>query len=167
MNDILCFPFTLQVEESAKRIFLLVIDPKYLKKDLSPEHCHPSMKHVRVTVFCPMHELVELIFYILENATLLQSFTLDNRIRGFEENLVACITQDTGIRDYQEWWKNFGDRERILRVFFRRQFHPKSYRDWEACRSYVAIRKYITGRVPLSVELKYQLCLLMKLYPIF
>ncbi|XP_052134929.1 uncharacterized protein LOC127753486 [Oryza glaberrima] len=89
-----------QVEESAKEPYPLVINPKYLKNHLLPEHCHQSIKHVTVTGFCHTQELVELIFYILENATSLQCLTLDNRIRGFED-LVACITQDAGTRDYQ------------------------------------------------------------------
>uniref|UniRef100_A0A0E0PBF9 At1g61320/AtMIF1 LRR domain-containing protein n=1 Tax=Oryza rufipogon TaxID=4529 RepID=A0A0E0PBF9_ORYRU len=153
------------VVESAKEPYPLVINPKYLKNHLLPEHCHQSIKHVTVTGFCHTQELVELIFYILENATSLQCLTLDNRIRGFEKDLVACITQDAGTCDYQEWWKNFGAKEIILH-FFRRESYPKSY--WDAYCSYVAIRKYIIGRVPSSVELKiYQLCLLMKLYPVF
>uniref|UniRef100_A0A0E0PBF5 At1g61320/AtMIF1 LRR domain-containing protein n=2 Tax=Oryza rufipogon TaxID=4529 RepID=A0A0E0PBF5_ORYRU len=156
--------FILHVE-SAKEPYPLVINPKYLKNHLLPEHCHQSIKHVTVTGFCHTQELVELIFYILENATSLQCLTLDNRIRGFEKDLVACITQDAGTCDYQEWWKNFGAKEIILH-FFRRESYPKSY--WDAYCSYVAIRKYIIGRVPSSVELKiYQLCLLMKLYPVF
>uniref|UniRef100_A0A0D3HFY5 At1g61320/AtMIF1 LRR domain-containing protein n=1 Tax=Oryza barthii TaxID=65489 RepID=A0A0D3HFY5_9ORYZ len=120
--------FILHVEESAKEPYPLVINPKYLKNHLLPEHCHQSIKHVTVTGFCHTQELVELIFYILENATSLQCLTLDNRIRGFED-LVACITQDAGTQSY-----------------------PKSY--WDAYCSYVAIRKYIIGRVPSSVELK-------------
>uniref|UniRef100_A0A0E0GQP0 At1g61320/AtMIF1 LRR domain-containing protein n=1 Tax=Oryza nivara TaxID=4536 RepID=A0A0E0GQP0_ORYNI len=126
--------FILHVEESAKEPY-----------PLPPEHqaCDSNR-------FLPQ-ELVELIFYILENATSLQCLTLDNRIRGFGKDLVACITQDTGTRDYQEWWNNFGVKERILH-FFRREFYPKS--DWEAYCSYVAIRKYIIERVPSSVELK-------------
>ncbi|EEE59526.1 hypothetical protein OsJ_11789 [Oryza sativa Japonica Group] len=143
--------FILHVEESAKEPYPLVFNPKYLKIHLSPEHSHQSIKHVTVTGFCHKQELVELIFYILENATSLQCLTLDNRIRGFGKDLVACITQDTGTRDYQEWWNNFGVKERILH-FFRREFYPKS--DWEAYCSYVAIRKYIIERVPSSVELK-------------
>uniref|UniRef100_A0A0E0D3V5 At1g61320/AtMIF1 LRR domain-containing protein n=1 Tax=Oryza meridionalis TaxID=40149 RepID=A0A0E0D3V5_9ORYZ len=143
--------FILHVEESAKEPYPLVFNPKYLKIHLLPEHSHQSIKHVTVTGFCHKQEPVELIFYILENATSLQCLTLDNRIRGFGKDLVACITQDTGTRDYQEWWNNFGVKERILH-FFRREFYPKS--DWEAYCSYVAIRKYIIGRVPSSVELK-------------
>uniref|UniRef100_A0A0E0NYF5 At1g61320/AtMIF1 LRR domain-containing protein n=1 Tax=Oryza rufipogon TaxID=4529 RepID=A0A0E0NYF5_ORYRU len=143
--------FILHVEESAKEPYPLVFNPKYLKIHLSPEHSHQSIKHVTVTGFCHKQELVELIFYILENATSLQCLTLDNRIRGFGKDLVACITQDTGTHDYQEWWNNFGVKERILH-FFRREFYPKS--DWEAYCSYVAIRKYIIERVPSSVELK-------------
>ena len=43
---------------------------------------------------------MELIFYTLENAVSLQCLTLDNRIRGFEKDLVARILQDTETRDF-------------------------------------------------------------------
>ncbi|CAL4975606.1 unnamed protein product [Urochloa decumbens] len=138
--------FILHVEESAVQKSHLVIDPSKLVK--LPKHCHQNIKHVKITGFCPIKELLELTFYILEDAASLRWLTLDCRIHGFEKDLVAHITQDTGTRDYQEWRKNFGDNEEFLK--YKRRANPHR----EAYFSDVAIRKYIWPRVPLSVELK-------------
>uniref|UniRef100_A0A0A9DYP5 F-box domain-containing protein n=1 Tax=Arundo donax TaxID=35708 RepID=A0A0A9DYP5_ARUDO len=140
--------FILHVEESAVQKSHLVIDPSKLVE--LPRHCHQNIKHVKITGFCPITELVEMIFYILENAASLQCLTLDNRIHGFEKVSVARIAQDTGTRDYQEWQNNFGDNEEFLQ-YMRRQ-DPNPY--WQAYISHIAIKKYILGRVPSSVELK-------------
>jgi len=76
----------------------LVIDPSEIME--LPRHHHENIKHVTITSFCPITRLMELIFYILENAVSLQCLTLDNRIRGFEKDLVARILQDTETRDF-------------------------------------------------------------------
>ncbi|KAL6630575.1 hypothetical protein ACP70R_028648 [Stipagrostis hirtigluma subsp. patula] len=140
--------FILHVEESAVQKYHLVIDPSELMQ--LPGHRHEHLKHVTITGFCPVVRLMELIFYILENAVSLQSLTLDNRIRGFEKDLVAYISQDTETRDFEEWWNNFGVNEEFLK--YMRRGHPNPF--WEAYLSHIAIRKYIVGRVPSSVELK-------------
>ncbi|GJM94073.1 hypothetical protein PR202_ga10687 [Eleusine coracana subsp. coracana] len=98
--------FILHVEESAVAKTHLSIDPS--KITVFRRHCHQNIKHVKITGFCPIQELVELIFCILENAVLLQCLTLDYRIHDFGKVLVARIAQDTGTRDYQEWWNNYG-----------------------------------------------------------
>ncbi|KAL6659687.1 hypothetical protein ACP70R_002516 [Stipagrostis hirtigluma subsp. patula] len=136
------------VEESAVQKSHLVIDPSELMQ--LPGHRHEHLKHVTITGFCPVVRLMELIFYILANAVSLQSLTLDNRIRGFEKDLVAYISQDTETRDFEEWWNNFGDNKEFLK--YMRRGHPNPF--WEAYLSHIAIRKYIVGRVPSSVELK-------------
>ncbi|KAK3164641.1 hypothetical protein QOZ80_1AG0022280 [Eleusine coracana subsp. coracana] len=97
--------FILHVEESAVAKTHLSIDPS--KITVFRRHCHQNIKHVKITGFCPIQELVELIFCILENAVLLQCLTLDYRIHDFGKVLVARIAQDTGTRDYQEWWNNY------------------------------------------------------------
>ncbi|KAL6651193.1 hypothetical protein ACP70R_010118 [Stipagrostis hirtigluma subsp. patula] len=139
--------FILHVESGKQRTYLDV-DPSKLKK--LPKHCHWNIKNVTVTGFCPIQYLVELILYILENAVSLQCLTLDNSIRGFEKGLVARVSQDTRTRDYREWRKNFGDKEELLRI----QRRPRPHRYWEPFLSHLAIKKYILGRVPSSVELK-------------
>jgi hypothetical protein len=76
----------------------LVIDPWEIME--LPRHHHENIKHMTITSFCPITRLMELIFYILENAASLQCLTLDNRIRGFEKDLVARILQDTETHDF-------------------------------------------------------------------
>ncbi|KAL6659686.1 hypothetical protein ACP70R_002515 [Stipagrostis hirtigluma subsp. patula] len=140
--------FILHVEETAVQHSHLVIDPSKLTK--IPRHRHENIKHVTITGFCPTRKLMELIFYILENAVSLKSLTLDNRIRGFEKDLVVRVSQDTGTRDFEEWQNIFGDNEELLQ--HTRRAHPNPY--WEPYLSHIAITKYILGRVPSYVELK-------------
>ncbi|KAK3164637.1 hypothetical protein QOZ80_1AG0022220 [Eleusine coracana subsp. coracana] len=140
--------FILHVEESAVEKTHLAIDPSKIIE--LPKRCHENIKHVKITGFGPIQELVELVFYILENAVMLQCLTLDYRIHGFEKVLLACIAQDIGTRDYQEWCNNYGDNE-DFRKYMRRE-DPDPY--WVAYLSHIALSKYILGRVPASVELK-------------
>lgn len=144
------------MEESAVAKTHLAIDPS--KFMAVPTHCHQNIKHVKITGFCPIQELVELILYILENAVALECLTLDYRIHGFGKTLVARIAQDTETSDYQEWWSNYGVNEwwsnygvkGFFVRFMRRDQDP--YR--EAYLSHIAVVKYILGKVPASVELK-------------
>ncbi|KAK3124319.1 hypothetical protein QOZ80_7BG0584910 [Eleusine coracana subsp. coracana] len=136
--------FILHVEESSIQKSHLVIDPSTLVK--LQRHCHKNIKHVTITGFSAMKALMELIFYILENAASLQSLTLDIRTRGFEDALVARIAQDTRTRDYQEWQNNFSNPEELLR--------RTPYPDVEAYLAHIAIGRYIIGRLPPSADLK-------------
>lgn len=86
-----------QVEEFAVGKTHLAIDPSKIR--VPSKHCHQNIKHVKIIGFCPIQKLVELIFYILENAVFLRCLTLDYRIRGFGKVLVARSAQDTGTRD--------------------------------------------------------------------
>ncbi|KAL6890251.1 hypothetical protein ACP4OV_009014 [Aristida adscensionis] len=89
------------------------------------ECCHDSLKNVMITGFCSARSMIEFTIHIIENAKSLECLTLDTT-RGHDR--------------------------RFFNIDKCRPLNDDGF--VEAKRSRVAIRRYVEGRVPLSVNLK-------------
>ncbi|KAL6651520.1 hypothetical protein ACP70R_010445 [Stipagrostis hirtigluma subsp. patula] len=95
-----------------------------------PEHKHDRLKNVEVIGFCSAKSMVELICYILQNATSLESLTVDTIFDENDENIGRCSVRKTGKCTPIT-------RHMIL----------------EAHKALKAIKRYILGKVPSTVKL--------------
>uniref|UniRef100_A0A0A9DXL6 At1g61320/AtMIF1 LRR domain-containing protein n=1 Tax=Arundo donax TaxID=35708 RepID=A0A0A9DXL6_ARUDO len=118
--------------------FILTVDEFDMKHDFVfahmrqiTEHKHDKLKKVQINGFCSAKSMVELTYHILENATSLESLTLDT-IFGWEAdcNKVRCSGRKTG------------------------KCRPKGRNMvLEAHKAFSVIKRYILERVPSTVKL--------------
>lgn len=99
-----------------------------------PEHKHDNLKDVSIFGFCSAKSMVELACHIVENATSLECITLDSVYdQEDDDDLGRCCV--TSARKTGACWKLTN--EVIL----------------ESHRGLMAIKRYILGKVPSTVEL--------------
>uniref|UniRef100_A0A0A9HGZ0 At1g61320/AtMIF1 LRR domain-containing protein n=1 Tax=Arundo donax TaxID=35708 RepID=A0A0A9HGZ0_ARUDO len=96
-----------------------------------PEHKHGRLKNVQIIGFCSAKSMVELTCHILENATSLESLTVDTIYDEEDDDHIGrCSVRKTGKCS------------RITRHMI-----------IEAHRALKAIKRYILGKVPATVKL--------------
>ncbi|KAL6844466.1 hypothetical protein ACP4OV_026139 [Aristida adscensionis] len=121
--------------------FILSVDPDDVERDSIfeaispmrqiPEYKHARLKNVQISGFCSAKSTIELACHIVENATSLESLTLDSI---FDEVWGAGTVRCEG--------RKFGKCRPISRHMI-----------LEAYKAIRVIKKYILGRVPSTVKL--------------
>ena len=121
----ICRPFTFQISVSVESKYdLFVGDPSTLRQ--MREHHHETLKLVKITRFCPQKSLVELTRHILESAMSLK-----------------CLILDTTNVTYR-CYGNIRARK------FSSLVSPNIR---EAHEALLAVKTYIEGKVPSTVQL--------------
>jgi hypothetical protein len=98
-----------------------------------PEHCHGSIKNVKILGFCAAKSLVELTCHILENATSLESLTLD---------AIYDNSSRLGV-DRSCLHKKYGECIPVIRRGMITHAH----------KGLCAIEKYVVEKIPSTVKL--------------
>ncbi|EEE64492.1 hypothetical protein OsJ_19342 [Oryza sativa Japonica Group] len=118
--------FTLTVSQTRMKHHVISEDSSYLRQ--MPGHRHVNLKNVKIIGFCSAKSMVELTCHIIENATSLESLTLDTICDDYENPDRLSVHE-------------IGECSPICRQMI-----------MEAKNALLAIERYIVGKVPSTVS---------------